>query len=41
MHCISQNSHKHKYFLHLFDEEFLDPLVAETNWEESYLEKPT
>ena len=41
MHGISQNSHKHKYFWHLFGEEFLDPLVAETNWEESYLEKPT
>ena len=33
---VSENSQPHEYYLHLFGEEFLDALIAETNispWE--------
>ena len=33
---VSENSQPHEYYLHLFGEEFLDTLIAETNispWE--------
>ena len=31
VNCISEDSLPHEFFLHLFGEEFLDALIAETN----------
>ena len=29
--CVSKDSKPHEYFLHLFGEEFLDTVIADTN----------
>ena len=31
VNCVSKNSKPHDYFLHLFGEEFLDTVIADTN----------